>query len=92
MSVYLISDNNNNKQNKMKNLENHKLATLETLIPTTIRLKDNSTEIVMIPKKELWYEENAFSGHKTSGFRLDKLQTALDNRGINYKTAFYNFI
>ena len=76
----------------MTTLENYKKATLETLIPTTIRLKDKSTEVVMIPKKELWYEQNAFSGHKTSGFRLDKLQTALDNRGINYKTAFYAFI
>ena len=46
----------------------------------------------MIPKKELWYEKNAFSGHKTSGFRLDKLQTALDKRDVNYKTAFYAFI
>jgi hypothetical protein len=76
----------------MKNLETYKKANLETLIPTTIRLKDNSTEIVMIPKKELWYEATAFSGHKSSGFRLDKLQIALDNRDVNYKTAFYAFI
>ncbi len=76
----------------MKTLANYKKATLETLIPTTIRLKDKSTEIVMIPKRELWYEQNAFSGHRTSGFRLDKLQNALDIRGINYKTAFYHFI
>ena len=76
----------------MTTLENYKKVSLETLIPTTIRLKDNSTEVVLIPKKELWYEQNAFSGHKTSGFRLDKLQNALDNRGVNYKTAFYAFI
>ena len=76
----------------MTTLENYKKATLETLIPTTIRLKDNSTEIVMIPKNELWYEENAFSGHKSSGFKLNKLQKALDSRGLNYKTAFYSFI
>lgn len=76
----------------MTTLENYKKANLDTLIPTTIRLKNKSTKIVMIPKKELWYEQSAFSGHKTSGFRLDKLQTALDNRGINYKTAFYHFI
>lgn len=76
----------------MKTLADYKKATLETLIPTTIRLKDNSTNIVMIPKKELWYQQSAFSGYRTSGFRLDKLQKALDNRGINYKTAFYHFI
>jgi hypothetical protein len=76
----------------METLETYKKANLETLIPTTIRLKDNSTKIVMIPKKELWYEATAFSGHKSSCFRLDKLQTALDNRGVNYKTAFYAFI
>jgi hypothetical protein len=73
-------------------LEKFKKASLETLIPVTIRLKDNSTEIVMIPKKELWYEQNAFSGHKSSCFRLDKLQIALDNRSLNYKTAFFAFI
>ena len=76
----------------MTTLENYKKANLDTLIPTTIRLKNKSTKIVMIPKKELWYEQSAFSGHRTSGFRLDKLQIALDNRGINYKTAFYHFI
>ena len=76
----------------MTTLETYKKAKSETLIPTTIRLKDNSIEIVMIPKKELWYEATAFSGHKTSGFRLDKLQNALNNRGINYKSAFYAFI
>ena len=76
----------------MTTLENYKKADLETLIPTTIRLKDNTTKVVMIPKKELWYEANAFSGHKSSCFRSDKLQKALDNRNINYKTAFYAFI
>ncbi len=76
----------------MTTLENYKKANLETLIPTTIRLKDNSTEVVMIPKNELWYEANAFSGHKASGFKLDKLQKALDSRDVNYKTAFYAFI
>ncbi len=76
----------------MKTLADYKKATLETLIPTTIRLKDNSTKIVMIPKKELWYEQGPFSGHRTSGFTSDKLQKALDNRGVNYKTAFYHFI
>ncbi len=76
----------------MTTLETYKKANLETLIPATIRLKNNSTEVVMIPKKELWYEATAFSGHKSSGFKLDKLQMALDNRGVNYKTAFYAFI
>jgi len=76
----------------MTTQEIYKLANLETLIPTTIRLKDNSTKVVMIPKKELWYEDNAFSGHKSSCFRLDKLQTSLDNRGLVYKSAFYPFI
>jgi hypothetical protein len=76
----------------MTNLENYEKSNLETLIPTTIILKNNSTEIVMIPKNELWYESNAFSGHKESGFKLDKLQNALDSRGLNYKSAFYSFI
>lgn len=76
----------------METLETYKKANLETLIPTTIRLNDNSTEIVMIPKKELWYEATAFSGHKSSCFRLDKLQIALDNRNVKYRTAFYEFI
>ena len=76
----------------MTTLEIYKKANLETLIPTTIRLKDNSTKIVMIPKKELWYEASVFSGHKSSCFRLDKLQTALENRCVKYKTAFYSFI
>ena len=76
----------------MSTLENYKKATLETLIPTTIRFKDKSTKTVMILKKELWYEATAFSGHKHSGFKLDKLQKALDDRGLNYKTAFYSFI
>jgi hypothetical protein len=82
----------NAKTNTMETLENYKKASLETLIPTTIRLKNNTTEIVMIPKKELWYESSVFSGHKSSCFRLDKLQTALDSRCLNYKTAFYSFI
>lgn len=76
----------------MTTLENYKKATLETLIPTTIRLKDNSTKVVMIPKHELWYESSVFSGHKKSGFKLDKLQNALDSRCLNYKSAFYDFI
>ena len=76
----------------MTTLENYKKANLETLIPTTLRLKDNTNEVVMIPKKELWYEQNDFSGHKKSGFRLDKLQNALNSRGLKYKTAFFAFI
>lgn len=76
----------------METLETYKKANLETLIPTTIRLKDNSTEVVMIPKKELWYEATVLSGHKSSCFRLDMLQIALDNRSVNYKSAFYAFI
>ena len=76
----------------MTTLETYKNSSLETLIPVTIRLKDNSTEIVMIPKKELWYEATVFSGHKSSGFTLDKLQIALTNRGVKCKTAFYSFI
>ena len=76
----------------MKTLENYKEANLDTLIPTTIRLKDNSTQLVMIPKNELWYESNAFSGHKESGFKLDYLQKALDKRNLDYKSAFYPFI
>lgn len=76
----------------METLENYKKASIDTLIPVTIRLKDNSTEIKMIPKHELWYEANDFSCHKQSGFKLDKLQKALDIRGINYKSAFYQFI
>jgi len=74
----------------MKNLEEYKKANLETLIPTTIRFKDNSTEVVMIPKKELWYESNAFSGHKESGFKFDLLQNALANRDINYEYASFD--
>ena len=76
----------------MTALENYKKSTLETLIPVSIRLKDNTVNILMIPKKELWYEASNFSGHKESGFKLDKLQNALDSRGINYKSAFYSFI
>jgi len=76
----------------MENLENYKKANLETLIPTSIRLNDNTIKVVMIPKKELWYEATAFSGHRKSGYRLDKLQIALDNRNLNYKSAFYSFI
>ena len=65
---------------------------MNTLIETKIRLKDNTIKTVMLPKNELWYEANAFSGHKKSGFRLDKLMNALNKRGIDYKTAFYPFI
>ena len=78
---------------EIRQIEKYKKANLETLIPTRIRLSDDSTKVVMIPKKELWYEQNAFSGHKTSGFRLDKLLTALYNRGyFNFKSAYYDFI
>jgi hypothetical protein len=73
--------------------EKYKKADLETLIPTRIRLSDGSTKSVMIPKKELWYEQNAFSGHKKSGLKLDKLLTALANRNIrDFKSAYYDFI
>jgi len=65
---------------------------MTTLIETKIRLKDNTTKTIMLPKDELWYEANAFSGHKTSGFRLDYLQNALNKRNIDYKSAFYPFI
>jgi len=65
---------------------------MATLIETKIRLKDNTTKTIMLPKDELWYESNAFSGHKKSGFRLDYLQKALDKRNIDYKSAFYPFI
>jgi len=90
--VFCITLAENLNRDIMTTLANYKKATLETLIPTTIRFKDKSTEVVMIPKKELWYESTAFSGHKATGFKLDKLQTALDNRGLNYKSAFYPFI
>lgn len=79
----------------MKNrtlLEDYKKADLDCLIPVVIRLKDNATKTVMIPKNELWYTATAFSGHKKSGFKLDKLQRALINRGIDFKSAFYPFI
>ena len=73
--------------------EKYSKADLETLIPTRIVLADGSTKSVMIPKKELWYERNAFSGHNSSGFRLDYLLTALANRGIrDFKGAYYDFI
>jgi hypothetical protein len=76
----------------MENLEYYKKADLQTLIPVAIRLKDNSINTVMIPKIELWYEAGNFSGHKQSGFKNDKLLIALDNRELNYKSAFYPFI
>ena len=82
-----------NFQKEKEAYEKYSKADLETLIPTRIRLSDGSTESVMIPKKELWYEQNAFSGHKKSGLKLDKLLTALDNRGIrDFKSAYYDFI
>ncbi len=76
----------------MTTLENYKKANLNTLIPTTIRLKNKSTKIVMIPKNELWYESTWVNTQRSSGFMLDKLQIALDKRGINYVSAFYSFI
>jgi len=76
----------------MTELEKYKKANLETLIPTTIWLKDKSKKVVMIPKKELWYEADDFSGHRTTGFAFDKLQNALDSRNIDYKFASYKFI
>ena len=82
-----------NFEKKIQTHEKYKKANLKTLIPTIVRLVDDSTKVVMIPKKELWYERNAFSGHKKSGFRLDYLLTALDNRGYwNFKSAYYDFI
>jgi|DEB0MinimDraft_6_1074348.scaffolds.fasta_scaffold11211_8 hypothetical protein len=82
-----------NFEKKKEAHEKYKKADLETLIPTKIILSDGSTKPVMIPKKELWYERNAFSGHKSSGFRLDYLLTALANRGIrDFKGAYYDFI
>ena len=76
----------------MNNLEFYKNADLETLIPTLIKLKDNTAKTIMIPEKELWYESTIYSGHKNSGFKFDKLLKALDNRGLNYKSASYPFI
>ena len=76
----------------MTTLENYKRASLETLIPITIRLKNKSTKIVMIPKKELWYEASWINTRRASGFMLDKLQISLNKRGVDYVSAFYSFI
>ena len=76
----------------MENLEFYQKADLETLIPISIKLKDNTDKIVMIPKKDLWYESSIYSGHKKSGFKFDKLFKALDKIGLTYKSACYPFI
>lgn len=76
----------------MKTLEFYQNADLQTLIPTTMTAKDNTKKVVMIPKNELWYESNIYSGHKKSGFKIDKLFKALDSRGLNYKSVSYPFI
>lgn len=76
----------------METLEFYKNADLETLVPVSIKLNDNTVNTVMIPKGELWYDKSIYSGHKESGFKFDKLLKALDNRKLNYKTASYPFI